>query len=130
MTELYIDDPLPFHLIINPIKGASMSDIIEFLTKKAAYLEVTSRYLSEGEPMEFYFCNKNGARLTIDDKNIRGRLTSRDSEPGEFEYAIHRVMGALDLLGEVEDPEFYFDGMIRVWVSNFPDHSDVCGGTP
>lgn len=130
MTALYIDDPLPFKLVIDPVKGVGMSDIIEVLTKEVAYLEVTSRYLFEGEPMEFYFCGKNGARLTVDDESIRARLTSRSSEPGELEYAIYRVMGALDLLGEVEEPEFCFDGLIRVWISNFPEHSDVCGGTP
>lgn len=129
MTALYLDDPLPIKLIIKPIKGVRVEDIVEVVAKKAAYIEIASGYPLEDEPLEFYFCNKNGARLTVDDKSIRARLTTQSSEPGELEYAIYRVMGALDLLGEVEEPEFCFNGLIRVWISNFPEHSDVCGGT-
>lgn len=130
MTALYIDDLLPLSLVINPVMGISMSDIIEVLTKEAAYIEVANRYTFEDEPLEFYFCNKNGAYLAVDDKSIRARLTSRDSEPGEPEYAIYRIMGALDLLGEIEEIESCFNGVVRVSISHFPSNSDVCGGTP
>lgn len=130
MTALYLDDPLPMKLTIKPIEGVNMGDIVEVVAKKAAYIEIADRYLFEDEPLEFYFCNKNGARLTVDDKSICAHLTSRSSEPDEAEYAIYRVMGALDLLGEIEEAAHYYDGIVLVWIESFPSDSDVCGGTP
>lgn len=132
MTTLNLDYPAEFKLIITPIKGVSMGDIVETVIKKAAYIEVTTRYLLDDKPLEFYFCNKDGANITVNEGNdrITGCLTIRDSEPGECEYAFYRIMGALGLVGEVEEIESSFEDMVRVWVSNFPEHSDVCGGTP
>lgn len=132
MTALNLDYPMDFKLIITPIKGVSMGDIVEIVIKKAAYIEVAARYLLEDEPLEFYFCNKDGANITVNEGNnrITGSLPSRSSEPGEYEYAFYRIMGALHLVGEVEEIKSGFEDMIQVWVSNFPVHSDVCGGTP
>lgn len=129
MTALYLDDLLRLKLDIEPIEGVDMGDIV-LAAKKAAYIEIANRHPLEGESLEFYFCDKNGARLTVGDKSIRGILTSRDCEPGDPEYAIYRLMGALDLLGEIEQVAICFDGIVLVWIESFPSHSDVCGGTP
>jgi len=129
MTALCLDDLLRLKLDIVPIEGVDMVDIV-LAAKKAAYIEISSGYPLEGEPLEFYFCNKNGARLVVGDESIRGILTSRDYEPGDPEYAIYCLMGALDLLGEIEHVAIYFDGVVLVWIESFPSHSDVCGGTP
>lgn len=130
MTALYLDDPLPLKLTIMPIEGVNMSDIVDVVARKAAYIEIADRHLFEDKPLEFYFCDENGARLTVGDKSICTHLASRSSEPGEAEYAIYRVMGALDLLGEIEKAAHCYDGLVLVWVESFLDHSDVCGGTP
>lgn len=129
MTALYFDSLLRWELIIEPIEGVDIVDIV-LAAKKAAYIEVASGYPLEGEPLEFYFCNKNGTRLAVDDKSIRARLTWRDSEPGELEYAIYRLMGALDLVGKIEQEAICFDGIVLAWIKSFPTRSDVCGGTP
>ena len=132
MTALNLDYPMDFKLIITPIKGVSMGDIVETITKKAAYIEVVAGYLLEGQPLEFYFCDKDGANITVNEGNnrITGSPPSRSSEPGECEYAFYRIMGALRLVGEIEEIECCFEGMVQVLISNFPEHSDVCGGTP
>ncbi len=129
MTALYLDDLLRLKLDIEPIEGVDMVDIL-LVAKKAAYIEIANRHPFEGESLEFYFCDKNGARLTVGDESIRGILTSRDYEPGDPEYAIYRLMSALDLLGEIEQEAICFDGIVLVWIESFPGHSDVCGGTP
>lgn len=129
MTALYLDDLLRLKLDIEPIEGVDIVDIV-LAAKKAAYIEIANRHPFEGESLEFYFCDKNGARLTVDDESIRGILTSRDYEPGDPEYAIYRLMSALDLLGEIEQEAICFDGIVLVWIESFPSHSDVCGGTP
>lgn len=129
MTALNLDDLLRLKLDIVPIEGVDMVDIV-LVAKKAAYIEIANRHPLEGEPLEFYFCDKNGARLVVGNKSIRGILTSRDYEPSDPEYAIYRLMGTLDLLGEIEQVAICFDGIVLVWIESFPSHSDVCGGTP
>lgn len=129
MTALYLDSLLRWELIIEPIEGVDIVDIV-LAAKKAAYIEVASGYPLEGEPLEFYFCDKNGARLAMDDKSIRARLTRRDRELSELEYTIYRLMVTLDLVGKIEQLAICFDGIVLAWIKSFPTHSDVCGGTP
>lgn len=133
MTALHLDNPLEFGLSIKPIKGVSMKNITETISKKAAYIEAASCF--DSDTLAFYFCDKDGAYITVSDDDIRvcGNLSVKDSEPGEHEHAIYYAMYALSLLGEVEDIaiidtiHIFGYGLVTVWISSCISESDVTG---
>lgn len=127
MTALYLDDPLELILNIKPVEGVKMGNIMEILTKEAAYIEAVPNF---NNGLGFYFCDKDGAYITVDDGNNRiyGYLSSVRGGVGTCEYAIYHAMRALYLAGkveEVEDISFNGSGVVQILISFFPDQSDL-----
>jgi hypothetical protein len=131
MTALHIDYPPELALIIEPIRGVKMGDIMEVITKQAAYIEAGINF--DNDRLEFYFCNKDGAPITVNDGNdkVCGYLSGKDSEPGAYGHAIYYAMRAFSLVGVVEEMEdakvfsILGTGLARVLASYFPSRRDI-----
>lgn len=131
MTALHIDYPLELALIIEPIRGGKMGDIMEVITKQAAYIEAGINF--DNDRLEFYFCDKDGTVIAVNDgyNKVCGYLSDKDSEPGSYGHAIYYTMRAFSIVGVVEEIEdakvfsIFGTGLARVLVSSFPSHRDI-----